>query len=369
MKLFRNYALTMLATLLLGGLFSAPASGQFVGYTSPQTVNQQIFAGVNTSQTSPVATFPCTPTPSCGIPNIGQSIHYVTVRASAARNFRLTLQGSNDGVSWFDMSESSSDAGLNGGTPGFAGFAASGSFNAYRLNLQVGNGSGTLSVWYAGTSVSNGTTSGNFNQSTQNRRVLALAPNTSLTLTAGQVTQYPPAGNTSGTVYFQFQANPCAGGSLIVQSGADSQHLTTIATLVPVNISTLQALPIPSSNAASMAFSYTACGTETYDAFMEFSQPGTFNGFLGTNITTTTATAVKATAGVVHTLTVNTGGAGTIILFDLAAAGCTGTPATNQKATITATATTLQTFTYDMNFLNGICAKSSVAMDYTISFQ
>ncbi len=371
----KKLLLYSLAALLLIGYAAQPAAAQFVGYTSPQTVNQQIFSAVNTTQTSPVATFPCTPQvggTGCGIPNIGQSIHYITVRASSTCNFRLTLQGSNDGLNWFDMAESSSDSGLNGGSPGFGGFAGSGSFNAYRLNLQVGTCSGTLNVWYSGTSVTSGSVGGNLNYSSQYRRILALAPNstTGLTLTATSKTIYPTNGNTAGTLSFSFASNNCAGGSLLVQAGPDAAHLTTLTTITPANVlNNTQSFPLPASNAGAMVLSYTACGTETYDVLVEFAPPGAFNGFLGTNITTTTATSVKSAAGVLHTLTVNTGGAGTIILFDLAAAACTGTPATNQKATITATAATLQTFTYDMNFLNGICAKSSVAMDYTISFQ
>jgi hypothetical protein len=374
----KKTSIYLFAAVLLLGCSAERADAQFIGYSSPQTVNQQIFSAVNTTQASPLSnanpalcqTIPIS-TPACAIPNVGQSIHYITIRSSAGRNIRVTLQGSNDGVNWFDMGESSSDPGLNSSGVGFSGFAASGSFSAYRINFIAGNGSGSSSVWYSGTSVSNGSIGGALNLSAQYRRILALAPNSSLTLTATQVPVFPPAGNSVGTLYFEFETNNCAGGSLVVQSGPDSNHQSNLITITPANLGglTLQAFPIPASNAGAMTFSYTACGTETYDTYMEFSQPGSYNGFLGTDITTATATAVKATAGVVHTLTVNTGAAGTIILFDLAAASCTGTPATNQKATITATTTTVQTLTYDMNFLNGICAKSSVAMDYTISFQ
>lgn len=361
---------------LLAAFAAAPSRAQFIGYTSPQTVNQQIFSAVNTTQVSPSSNSNqslCNSIPigtsACAIPNIGQSIHYVTVRTSAGANFRLNLEGTNDGTNWFSMSEGTSDTGQDAGNPGFAGFFASGSFNAYRLNLQVGSISGTMSVWYSGTSVSTGTPGGSFNPSSPYRRILAVAPNTAVTLTAVQRTVYPSFGNTASTVYFKFVANPCATGSLAISSGPDSQHVTTSATIVPANNTNLQTFSLPASTAGMMTFNYTACGTETYDASIVFFPPGSggISTDTFTHVTGTTATVAKGTAGFLHTLSVNTGGAGTISIFDLATAACTGTPATNVIAVVTATATTLQTFTYDVNTVNGICVKASVAMDFTVS--
>lgn len=375
-RLLRKNILTLLFSFA-GLLFPASLYAQFVGYTAPQTVNQQIFLAVNTTQASPLSdanqvacnTLPIT-TSACAIKNVGQSIHYVTVRTSSTANFRLTLEGSNDGVAWFPMAESSSDSGLNGASPGFSGFFASGEFNAYRLNLQIGTMSGTMQVWYSGTSVSTGMPAGAFNASATYRRILALAPNSALTLTAVSTTIYPPAGNTAGTVYFKFVANPCATGSLLVSAGSDTQHLSTLATIIPANNTNLQTFLLPASNAPVMTFGYTACGTETYDTFMVFAPQGggaPTNTF--THVTTTTATSAKGTAGFLHTLNVNTAAAGTISVFDLATAACTGTPATNIVAVITVPAATngLPPFLYDVNLVNGICVKSSVAMDYTVS--
>jgi hypothetical protein len=89
-----------------------------------------------------------------------------------------------------------------------------------------------------------------------------------------------------------------------------------------------------------------------------------------THITTTTATAAKATPGLLHTLTINTPAAGTVSVFDLATAACTGTPATNIVAVMTAIAATPpETYIYDTQLLNGICVKASVAMDLTVAVQ
>jgi len=85
-----------------------------------------------------------------------------------------------------------------------------------------------------------------------------------------------------------------------------------------------------------------------------------------THITTTTATAAKATPGRLLSVTIGTGAAGNITVFDLAAASCTGTPATNQVSIIGVAATTTpMTLTFNTEMQNGICIKTSAAMDMT----
>jgi len=88
------------------------------------------------------------------------------------------------------------------------------------------------------------------------------------------------------------------------------------------------------------------------------------------HITGTTATAVKATTGVLIQLNVNTPAAGTITLFDLASGNCTGTPSTNVRAILTTIASTQPVpITFNAHFANGICLQASVAMDLTAVYQ
>lgn len=85
---------------------------------------------------------------------------------------------------------------------------------------------------------------------------------------------------------------------------------------------------------------------------------------IGVHITTTSATVVKASAGTLHSLTINTAGASAVIsVFDLATASCTGTPSTNVKAIITlpASGALPGTLLYDQQFVNGICVQSATA--------
>ncbi len=88
------------------------------------------------------------------------------------------------------------------------------------------------------------------------------------------------------------------------------------------------------------------------------------------HITSTTASAVKASSGILMRLSVNTPAAGTVSIFDLASGSCTGTPSTNTLAVVTVTASTQpQPIAFDAHTLNGICVKASVAMDLTAVYQ
>lgn len=307
----------LVAALLLLFLFATPSRAQFLGYTSPQTVNQQVFGAQTASATSPVFTQNCTPSPGnpCGIPNIGQSIHFVVTRSSGTCSFRLALEASQDGSSWFPIAEGASDTG-NAANPQFTGFFASGSFPAYRLNFIRGICSGSIQTWYSGTSVANGTSGGIVNLSSNFRRVLALSPNTALTLTAQINFVYPPTGNTSATLYWQTQSNPCAGGSLLVQSGIDGAHLSSLTTISPANNTNLQTFTLPSASAGALTFQYTACGTETYDAILLFTGTqaplsGNTSMFspvqLGVNALTEPAAGTSALSNIIDTRGVKSG--------------------------------------------------------------
>jgi hypothetical protein len=91
-------------------------------------------------------------------------------------------------------------------------------------------------------------------------------------------------------------------------------------------------------------------------------------GSSATVIATATTTAVKATAGNLRRIVVTTPIAGTIKLFDLATASCTGTPSTNPKAVITLPTTPGNPFSleFQQSFSNGICALTSATSNFTV---
>jgi hypothetical protein len=138
-----------------------------------------------------------------------------------------------------------------------------------------------------------------------------------------------------------------------------------------------------SSSSGILAYASGAVPSPIGSSIRSFAQATASNGQLVTpitvsnignfsHITGTTATSLGANgaAGLFHNVTINTSAAGTISFFDLANASCTGTPATNTIAVITvAAAAAPVTLTYDAAYVNGLCVKASVAMDFTVSAQ
>jgi hypothetical protein len=85
------------------------------------------------------------------------------------------------------------------------------------------------------------------------------------------------------------------------------------------------------------------------------------------NITTDTTTAVKATAGIVNRIFVNTAGTtSTAALYNIASAGCTGTPASGYVATL-ATTTANASIELAHTFTLGICVVTASAGAANIS--
>lgn len=87
------------------------------------------------------------------------------------------------------------------------------------------------------------------------------------------------------------------------------------------------------------------------------------------NITTDTTTTIKATGGVLNRVIVNTAGTApaSIALYNIAAAGCTGTPASGYVATLS-TETAGIALEFNHTFTLGICAVTvSGATDANVS--
>jgi hypothetical protein len=178
--------------VLLCGL---TAHAQFLGYTSPQTVSFKALNG---------ATAPTTAV----VPNLGQSVHTLTYSISSpcTTGFSMTLrlEGSNDGITFFSISEDATDqnSGNIQGTT-VAGLTAIGYYPLLRVNLaQIACASGqvpAVTAFYSGTSTSNPTAVGAFYQAVPYRKVLFQnQPTTSI---PSAVTINSPTGSTAGALY------------------------------------------------------------------------------------------------------------------------------------------------------------------------
>jgi hypothetical protein len=356
----------LLSTLLslVALCFPASIEAQFIGYTSPQTVQQSLAVAV-----------PCTGSAqNFAVQNLGQTQHYAFITYSAQpMNALVVMQGidlqGNAAVISDTMQGQPSTTGGSAVLVGLGYFP--------KIQIQVicaTGGSPTFTLTYMGTSSTSFVPQGAQIATEVDKVLLTNAP---ANANGGSQLATPPFGNSAGQVVFQYSVTGPAGSSLLVQCGGSSPS-TNIGTghiqLYTFPLATgagQQLFAVPASPCPFYNVQYTSGGASaaTYNLEYFFAPPGlAAPGFQGANITGTTATAVKGTSGFLHNLTINTGAAGTITLFDLPLASCTGTPATNQKGIVTATATTLETLLYDINFVNGICVQASAAMNLTVSF-
>jgi len=350
----------VLLVAVLGGL----AQAQFVGYTSAQTTTSVPFSNST-----------CTAALAAGtvlISNIGQAAHSVTMLPSggAPTSLAYTIQASYDGATFFDISDYGT---YTVNSAGITGLTATGYYPVIgvRVNTCI-PGSANVTLKYSGISMTPGVPAGTsqIGQLVKNIATLAAA-NASLVAPVLR----SPFGSSSGTLQFVYTgaAGP-AGSTLQVACGANGAFLPGGSELFSLQTtqSLVQIFQVPPSICPFFIVTYTSGGasTATFNLDYTFASPGLApSAYQFTHVTGTTATAIKATLGYVHTVSVNTGAVGTFSVFDLPLASCTGTPATNTVAVITSVAATLQTFVFDVNLLNGICVKASAAMDVTVSSQ
>ena len=353
--------------LLLLAAMVLPCSAQFIGYSSPQTVVATPLIAVDCTNSTLLSAVGA-------IPNLGQSFHYIqyTINTSGTlpTELRVTLLGSFAGTtSTFAISDIATDESAFSPVGQLVGF---GQFPIYLIQVQCvgGTGSNIVTINYSGTSVSSSLQFSDLDRTIYHKTVFQQA-NTGLNRSgAGLRTPY---GNTNGFLTCQYATAGVAGSTITIQDQSSASLTNSnITSFTLANVTTPQIFPVLSRPTSQIAFNYLSGGASanTFTCEMNFFKPGAqAPTFVFTHATGTTATVAKGVPGYLHTVSINTGGAGTLSVFDLPAASCTGTPSTNVVAVITSVATTLQTFTYDVNMANGICLKASAAMDYTVSSQ
>ncbi len=238
------------------------AQAQFIGYTSPQTVQVRALNAVSAPATAVV-------------PNVGQSTHFLsyTLSGNCAGAILITIDASNDGVNFQRISADGVDIGTSG-----AGLFAAGYFAVVRVNLVTFTCAApapTLTAFYSGTSGAGGNPFGVFTQNNNARMVVA--QNQSTANFIGIITS--PSGSTGGRLYvqcvvpatqvitacpvgFQFQVNPTSGA-------ATSAPVTNSFSVA--NSSGTQTFDLPSIPASGVTFSFTGGGAGTnFYAYFHF---------------------------------------------------------------------------------------------------
>lgn len=336
--------------LLIGLLACAPpphAHAQFIGYTSPQSVQKRVFTAVNTTQTFLV-------------PNLGQTAHYLSYTTTNNTGaVQIRIEASNDGVTFFPISEDGTSL-LSGGV------FANGYYPVIRVNLvnYTPNG-GTLTASYSGSSAAPGNFLGIFNGAQQSHRVLFF--NTSLNTNQSVIVPTPYGSSAGAISYSQSGVNS---GTCVLTVAA-----TTLAfnpTVTTVNIPTAagtSTISIPALPADSVAVTFTGCGPSAATVSAEyFFSPlaASTTSFSYSTILANSSVQVKGTGGVLHGVTINTKGAAanTLTLFDNTA--CSGTVIGVIDTTGASTS-----LSYDLQFNVGLCATvaTGTAANLTITYR
>jgi hypothetical protein len=364
----RNLFKIIFSAWILALLCSA-ASAQFIGYTTPQTV-YQVLAPAGTTCSSTYQTY--------NLVNFGNTQHWVFISfsggAPVGQNWAqlFGLDGNNNVSAISDTAQSGTGAG------GSTVLTAQGNFPKIQLKVFCAVGAVTYQATYMGASAAAYQQNGNQLVSSIDKVIFNAQPANASSTATSTGAPTTPFGNSAGFLVFKYGAAGPAGSTMLLQcfgSGVQFGVTANAINSITFPISTTanpQIFSVPPGPCPYYIFTYTSGGASatSFDSEYVFQGVGPAQfAYQYNHVVGTTATTIKAVPGIVHTLSINTGAAGTVSLFDLPAASCTGTPATNQVAIVTATATTLQTFIYDAQFLQGICAKASVAMDYTVSFQ
>jgi len=260
--------------LLLSGLlgifglcFPASLRAQFIGYTTPQSVQQRMLNAVTVPTTAIV-------------PNLGQSVHSLTYTAVSCTGVDIRLEASNDGVNFFAISADATDTAPNpiGGVTGTGGVTAVGYYPVVRVNLlTVIGGACSVTAFYAGTSTIQPTPT-QINQQAAGYRF----PVTSNTVTSNAFTTIAlptPFGNSRGSLWIQCSAACAAGGVVtIFASPADTTPIgsTSITTASVRTITGLQKFDVPgfSTNRVFVGITPTAASANTWTIVYNFWQPG-----------------------------------------------------------------------------------------------
>jgi hypothetical protein len=351
-------SLVFLFAFLLGFLIAPVANAQQPVSIVP---TQQTLAPSGTPCTGSAQIFP--------INNRNQTQHYAyVVTNSTVTNLVMQIQGLDASGNLYIISDTSTVAQpITGNNSSLQG---SGYFPTVQISIKcLPATTGMFTLSYSGGQAITNVNVGSYLISQQDKTIGSTAP-AGTTYSTGIFQS--PFGNSYGVLYFEYTGAGPAGSTLNItcqtQNGIGSGFAFNLASTTSVQ----QTFPVPAQSCANVTIQYTAGGASaaTYLLDYVFVPPGAAisNGYA--HIAGTAATAVKAGPGVLHTVVIGTPAAGTVTLFDLAPASCTGTPASNVVSVITATATfPAAPEIYDTQFNNGICVKASATMDITVNYQ
>ncbi len=290
----------MLAGIVLL-LASLPCFAQFIGYTSPQTVQTKLASG--TACTGSPQTFITGTAP--GFSNIGQTLHTVTSQSNA-QQFTMELDGIDVTGNIFRISDVQVGTAPGAGTGGLVPAVLSGSGYYAQLQVQVTCSpvSATFTATYTGYSSATNPASGTaFLSSTDKNAFQGMPANTNQS-----VNFQTPFGNSQGLILFQYQNSASVAGSTLTMSCLSSKsNIVNAVNVSLANNTQQQVFQMPDGVCPLVSLGYTSGGVTAATIQVEyvFAAPGLqqaadpcLNGIKkSVPITIATATTTQLVAG------------------------------------------------------------------------
>lgn len=224
---------------------------QFIGYTSAQSVTSIPFNGTTCAAALAAGAVPIT--------NLGQAAHFLTLTSfGGTQTLVFALQGSYDGLNFFDISEQATNT-VSSLAP--IGVTGTGYYPVVAAKVSACTPAGaTLTLKYSGISLTPGLAAGTNLNGQLVKNVALLAPaNTTLVSNAIR----SPFGNSGGMLQFVYTsaAGP-SGSTLTVGCGSNNSFVPN--SFGPFTLQTTQSLtqffPIPPSSCNWFVVTYTSGG-------------------------------------------------------------------------------------------------------------
>ena len=245
--------------LALLALASWPAHAQFIGYTSPQTVQQTL--ATNLACTGAAQTFV--------VQNLGQTQHYLSVaQVTNATSFSAEIDGIDRQGNTYLISDVLQRPSA-GSSPSNGNVAASGYFPKVQVSITCSPITATFSASYSGASATFNQNVGSYLAAELDKSIFSGLPQNT---TANAPTFQTPFGVSAGTLTFQYGTAGAPGNTVQVTCTGSPTLTFTLDSITAV-----QTFEVPNRSCTFVTISYQSSGSggaNTFGLGYLFAPPG-----------------------------------------------------------------------------------------------
>ena len=237
---------------------ASSASAQFIGYSSPQTIQKTI--ATNTPCTGGAQNFITGAV--AGFDNLGQTQHYISIVPSAAVT---SIQAEIDGIDRSGNVFRISDVLIATAATLPLATSGSGYYPQFQVKVTCGSAAGTFTLNYSGASSTFNQTVGSYLLGQIDKSLYAGAPAN----TNSQIQFQPPFASSGGTLLFTFNVGGPAGSSVQVQCAGNTIGISS--QLFPLNTAaSVQTLQVANNFCPTMQINYVSGGASAALYSMEY---------------------------------------------------------------------------------------------------